>query len=208
LGDTNAAEKDRQQAFERDKQLEGAPHVELPTPLPPVKKDPEPETGAKETANPDRDRLAGLLARGRQLFMQGRGGDVGPVADEALTIDPESPGALGLRAAAKFFRRDVRGARDDINAALKLDPETFSELVIRTTLNGSEGKYDDAIADATIAIRLDPTQPVPWALRALGYLEKKEYRQAVHDDTEAINHGSSVADSRLTRAGAYAYLGQ
>jgi tetratricopeptide (TPR) repeat protein len=39
-------------------------------------------------------------------------------------------------------------------------------------------------------------------------LEKKEYRQAVHDATEAINHGSSVADSRLTRAGAYAYLGQ
>jgi hypothetical protein len=51
LGDTNGAEKDRRKAFDLDNQREGAPHVDLPPPLPPVKKDPEPGLVVPETAN-------------------------------------------------------------------------------------------------------------------------------------------------------------
>ncbi len=55
---------------------------------------PDPKSGltAEQTA-----KLAGLLARGKQLIRDTKFAELGPIADEAIQIDPKSPGALALR---------------------------------------------------------------------------------------------------------------
>jgi tetratricopeptide (TPR) repeat protein len=157
---------------------------------------------------PDRARLAALLTRGRQLLNEGRFAELGPVADEAVAIDPESPGALALRGNVRYARGDKAGARADADAALGLNPETAPALNLRATLSGEEGRTDEALALATIAARLAPNDPVPWSLRAVGYLEKKEYRQVVADATRAIECGYRMPDALMNRSAGYVHLGE
>lgn len=161
--------------------------------------------------SPDRIRLARLLAHGRFLIDAGRFLELGEVADEALRIDPESPGALALRATYRNDRLDADGARADAEAALKLNPETYQALIVRSVLPGVS--FDEGIADLTAAIRLRRDSPLPSANRALLYHHRKDYRQAITDATRAIE----VADKRpsgmlsstfLTRGAAHAYLGE
>src|SRR5205085_7813782 len=128
---------------------------------------------------PRRARLAGLLARGRELIRQGRFGDLGPITDEALKIDSESPGALALRGFFRTARNDSVGARADVEAALKLNSETYRALFVRGHLNAEAGKLDESIADLTAALRLEPTDAVAWGNRASVYFQKQEYRQVI-----------------------------
>jgi tetratricopeptide (TPR) repeat protein len=174
--------------------------------IPPAKSE-QPTKAGPPPLPPDRARLAGLLVRGRQLIRQGRFGDVGPVADEALKIDPESPGALALRATFRASQHDVVSARADAEAALKLNPETYRALFIRAYLNAEDGKYDESIADLTAALRLDPTDPAAWANRATSYFRKGEYRQAIADAARAIDLGTTQEHPYLNRGAASACLG-
>ncbi|HEX5272020.1 MAG TPA: tetratricopeptide repeat protein, partial [Gemmataceae bacterium] len=210
LGDPDGAAKDRERAFAIDKQLASAPPVELPAPLPPPKKDPDLSAAApdEKQAPADRTRLAGLLARGRQLLGQGRFNDLGPIADDALRIDPESPGALALRATFRAAGNDLVRARADAEAALKLNPETQRALMVRAHLNAEDGKFDEAVADLTAAARLDPADAVAWANRASCYLRKGEYRQVIADATEAIARGFPRHQPYMNRAAAHACLGE
>jgi tetratricopeptide (TPR) repeat protein len=210
LGDPDGAQKDRERALKIDPQLANAPAPELQAPIPPVKKDPEPAAGPEPgaaLAPADRAHLAGLLTRGRQLVGQGRFGELKPIADEALAIDPESPGALALRATFRAARNDLVGARADAEAALKLNPETLQALIVRQHLSYEDGKYDDAIADLTLAARLEPANALVWANRATSYGKKGEYRQAISDATRAIELGLPRDSAYLSRAAAHACLG-
>src|SRR5262249_9043774 len=69
-----------------------------------------------------RTRLAGLLARGTELIRFGKFGELGPLADEALKIDAESPGALALRATFRASVSDSGGAASDAEKSLRLNP--------------------------------------------------------------------------------------
>ncbi len=73
----------------------------------------------------DRTKLARLLRRGDGLIRRGQFGELETVVAEALKIDPQSPGALALRATTRAARQDVDGAEADVEAALKLNPETL-----------------------------------------------------------------------------------
>src|SRR5439155_1511172 len=84
---------------------------------------------------------------GRQLISNGRFDELGPVADDALKVDPESPGALALRATFRASRNDVINARADVEAALKLNPETYRALYMRAYLNFTAEKANESAAD-------------------------------------------------------------
>jgi tetratricopeptide (TPR) repeat protein len=208
LGDPDGARRDRETALKLDPQQTD---IILPEPLPPVKTDPEsaPEKAPNASLpQGDHDRLAQLLARGRDLFLHGRLDEFGPLAAEALRIDPESPGALALRAHDRARRNDLIGARADADAALKLNPETFHALFLRGYLNVVDEKDDDAIADLTAAMRLNATIPSLWQNRADSYVRKGEYLQAIADANRAIELGFKPPQAHQDRAAAYAHLGE
>src|SRR5262249_43350807 len=134
-----------------------------PDPVPPPEnKDPNPPI---VTPQPDLAKLARVLARGRKGMRDGPEEGVGPAADEALKIDPQSPTALGLRAIFRFEHDEVENAREDAKEALKLNPETFEALVALGLVHARDGKLDEAIAFETAAIRLDPNWAVTWSNR-------------------------------------------
>jgi tetratricopeptide (TPR) repeat protein len=155
----------------------------------------------------DRARLARLLARGRKAMDQGPLEELGKVADEALRLDPQSPGALALRASFRAERDELENARADADAALKLNPEAREALIARGILHFRDREIDEAIADETAALRLDPTWRESWANRASYYYARKEYWQAISDATRAIDRGTRWPDARMTRGAAYAQLG-
>jgi tetratricopeptide (TPR) repeat protein len=206
LGDAPGARNDREVALNINKKQ---PDVNLPVPLPPVKTDPELPEPVEVRPQPHQSRLAELLASGRKLVDDGWVNQIEAIVTEALKIDPESPGGLGLRAVYRHgAKNDLAGAREDAKAALRLNPETFYALAVRAELNGVEGKYDDTIADLTVAVRLAPGHPVPWARRAEAYLAKKEYRQAIADADRAIELGRRPPDALVVRADARVLLGE
>jgi tetratricopeptide (TPR) repeat protein len=157
--------------------------------------------------SPERARLARLLASCREAFEQRRWDDLGRLAREAIQIDPESPGALAFRGHDRAIRNDLRGAREDLDAALKLNPESSYALTIRGTMSLKENRDDDAIADLTVAMRLDPN-PRLWLARALAYSHKGEYRQVIADATHAIKVGFQGPEAHRDRATAHANLGE
>ena len=182
--------------------------ISLPVPLPPVKKDPELPPDPVKPVKVDFEKLSRLLARGYRLLDEGHIEKVGKVADEALTVDPQSPGALSLRAMVRAVSGDLDGARADADVALKLNPETRVALIARGFANCEDGKPNEAIADETIAIRLGVNEPRPWANRSKSFIDREDYRQAIEDATEAIRLQLAGADALTCRAGAYACLGE
>ncbi|MBI3409800.1 MAG: tetratricopeptide repeat protein [Planctomycetes bacterium] len=159
------------------------------------------------TQNAQRLRLASLLAQGERLIAQSRNGKAVEVVEEAFTLAPDSPTALGLRALLRIGHGDKSKARADAEAALKLNPETFQALLALSILNAEEGKADAGIAAANAAIRLRSDNAWAWSGRAKAFLDKKEFRQAIADATQAINIDLTHAPSLLTRGAAYANLG-
>ncbi len=89
------------------------------------------EVRRDEPSADDLAKLAGLLVRGHALIRQTRFADLGPIADEALKLDPQSPGALALRATFRAASNDLIRARADVEAALELNPETYRALMVR-----------------------------------------------------------------------------
>ncbi|HEV3025620.1 MAG TPA: protein kinase, partial [Pirellulales bacterium] len=157
---------------------------------------------------PDRGRLAALLAQGGKLIAAARYQDLEAVAEAALKIDSESPGALAMRATVRsLVHNDRAGALADVELSLKHNPETVQALVTRAAINGMTGSSDEAIADLTVAIRLDPRHPSATWMRGQAYLDKKEYRQALADSTQAIKLGHRPPDPFDVRSGALAFLG-
>jgi tetratricopeptide (TPR) repeat protein len=174
-----------------------------------------PSSGAAKPSpvalSPEQSRLAQLLHRGNELIQRGAYGDLGTVAAEALTIDPESPGALAIRATVRAARGDGDGARADVEAALKLNPETPQALLVRSHLSRQAGKRDETIADATAAIRIDPTFTPAWSNRAAAYLDRGDYHQVIADCTWVITTLWSKRpdiNAYVNRAAAYGCLGE
>jgi tetratricopeptide (TPR) repeat protein len=162
----------------------------------------------RDKLTPARLKLANLLTRGKRMIDDERLADLGTVADEANLVDPESPGALALRATFRLaVEQDFRGARSDVEAALRLNPETYQALLVRAHLHSMDRKSEEAIADETVALRLDPNHPTAWAKRAKSYLDRKDIGQAIHDATRAIDRKMERPDGRLNRSSAYALLG-
>ena len=205
LGRQKEADHERQAAIAAEPSLKDAPLPDLPEPLPPLKKDPE--FKSCRTAK-DQARLSGLLARGRQLVHDAQFGELGPIADEAVQIDSESPGAFALRATYRAFRNDIVRARDDVRSGSQAEPRDATSAGCPAHLEALAGKFDEAITDLTVAIRLDPTDSVAWANRASCYFSKKEYRQSIADATKAINLGFPRENAHLNRAAAHACLGE
>jgi tetratricopeptide (TPR) repeat protein len=182
--------------------------ISLPVPLPPVKKDPELPPDPVKPIPVDLEKLARLLARGYRLLDEGHIEKVGKVADEALTVDPQSPGALSLRAMVRAVDGDLDGARADADAALKLNPEMRVALIARGFANSEDGKPNEAIADETVAIRLGVNEPRAWANRSKSFIDREEYQQAIADATESIRLQLGGADALTCRAAAYGCLGE
>lgn len=168
---------------------------------------PAPAPAPTDPAPRPPSRLGGLLARGRQLIAQGRPGELGPLAEEALRLDPDSPTALALRAHARATQGDLRAAGVDAEAALQRNPETPRALFVRAYVNTEAGKFAESIADLTILVRLEPNDAVAWANRAGCYMRLGQFGQGVADASRPIDAGQVEGAAFLNRAMAYAYLG-
>jgi tetratricopeptide (TPR) repeat protein len=139
--------------------------------------------------DPARQKLARRLVEGRRLLDARQFDKVAAVADQALALDPRSPGALALRGAARAGLGRPEEALADCAAALKQNPETALAYRTRGLLLLGQGLADEAIADFTVAARLEPDDPRDLAYRGLAFLGKGEVAQAVADGTEALNRG-------------------
>lgn len=155
----------------------------------------------------DRAKLSRLLKRGRKMLEENQLDEMGKAVDEALTVDPQSPGALALRAMGRAMRDEFEDARADADAALKLNPEIREALIARAIVHAADGDLDEAIADETAAIRLDPGHPRAWSNRSKSYLDRTDYPQAAADATHAIELELGGADALLCLAAALALQG-
>jgi hypothetical protein len=84
-----------------------------------------------------------------------------PVADQL----PDAAAYL-RRAEARFRRKDVQGARADLDATLRRDGPSAPALALRAWVRMKEGDLDGARSDADHSIRLNPGEPSLRALRA------------------------------------------
>jgi tetratricopeptide (TPR) repeat protein len=156
-----------------------------------------------------RERLAALLRRGREHARAGRYQEAGRVAEEALRLDPQSPGALAMRAHAAAVGGRRGAAATDAAAALRLNPDEAFAYYVRAMLAYDEGRLDAAIADLTVFLRLSRAEGRETAYnnRGWAYFRKGEYHQAVADTTEALKHDRDLALAYAHRGAALVHLG-
>jgi tetratricopeptide (TPR) repeat protein len=173
----------------------------------PAKDKPDPMVAAREEKR-KRQKLARLLFDGNRLLDVGRHREALAVAEQALALDPQSPGALAVRAMARAAADMVEEARDDCEAALKLNPETALAYLTRGILAARLRRVDDAIADTSVVIRLRPRHATAYSNRAFYYFRKKEYRQSLADANAALTIRPTYARALGNRAAAYLALGR
>src|SRR5262249_50052146 len=128
-----------------------------------------------------REKLAGLLREGYHLINQQRFAEVAMVAEQALQIDPQSPGALAIRGTARAGLGNRQEGLSDCNAALKSNPETALAYRTRGNIYTRMGRADAAIADLTASLRLEPNSTSSYINRSNAYLKLGEPEQAAAD---------------------------
>jgi tetratricopeptide (TPR) repeat protein len=155
-----------------------------------------------------RQKLAWLLHEGRRLVSTSRFREGLAVAEQALKIDPKSPGALAVRGTARAGLDQVEEALADCAAALKANPETALAYATRAILRRKQGRAEEAIVDLTVALRLEPYSPRYYVNRAHAFVNLKEFHQAVADCTAALNCDPRQPKAYHSRAVASMYLGR
>jgi tetratricopeptide (TPR) repeat protein len=155
-----------------------------------------------------REKLAGLLREGYQLINQQRFAEAAVVAEQALQIDPQSPGALAIRGTARAGRGKRQEGLADCNAALKSNPETAMAYRTRGIIYTEMGRADAAIADLTVALRLGPNSTSNYINRCIAYLKLGEPEQATADASEALKRNAKLPKALGNRAAAYLIQGR
>jgi tetratricopeptide (TPR) repeat protein len=100
-------------------------------------------------------RSEALTERGMTSLLMGVYDRALPDLNEALRLEPNSPGGLNARARARALLHDVDGAIGDYNTLLQITPNSIGVLLARSSLLSGAGRLKEALADADNAIALD-----------------------------------------------------
>jgi eukaryotic-like serine/threonine-protein kinase len=114
------------------------------------------------------------------------------VIEKAVSLAPELPDALAMRALVRqFMDRDREGARADLEGALARDGANPDTRRSYSMLLGAMGRIDEAVEQARIAADLDPVGLSVGALGRLymvrGQLDRAEFQQRRHLQVEPGN---------------------
>lgn len=111
---------------------------------------------AKTSAAPPLARAFVLGQAGQARLMVAQADKAVTDVTRALTLAPDDPGLLMMRAQAKELLKRYSEAETDLTAALKVDSEREEALVARAELRRKMGHLDQAQADVTRALTLKP----------------------------------------------------
>jgi tetratricopeptide (TPR) repeat protein len=100
-------------------------------------------------------RSEALAERGTTSLLMGVYDRALPDLNEALRLEPNSPGGLNARARARTQLHDVDGAIADYSTLLQVTPNNIGVLLARSSLLSGAGRLKEALADVDNAIALD-----------------------------------------------------
>jgi tetratricopeptide (TPR) repeat protein len=116
-------------------------------------------------------RSEALAERGMTSLLMGVYDRALPDLNEALRLEPHSPGGLNARARARAQLHDIDGAIADYSTLLQVTPNNIGALIARSSLFSGAGRLKEALADTDDAIALD--QASLEALNMRCYLQTK-----------------------------------
>lgn len=126
----------------------------------------------------------------------------------ALELSPDNTEYLNGRANVYNEMGEIGDALVDYNRILEIDPGFPYAYNNRGNIYLKRGDYHAAIADYTHAIELMPNNTeIEYRNRGLAYSEIGEYEQALADLNHSIAQDNTYAESYLTRAWIYLFLG-
>ena len=134
--------------------------------------------------NPDDLHLALSAA-----LIQGETGDFEGALEEwdrLLTIEPDNPTALAMRAAVYLQLERPRAARADADRALSLDPDNLTALQTRISIHLHAANTRAALADIDHALQVEPHDTDLLLLRAQIHLETEDPLAAALDYTRVL----------------------
>jgi tetratricopeptide (TPR) repeat protein len=104
-------------------------------------------------------RSEALAERGTTSLLMGVYDRALPDLNEALRLEPSSPGGLNARARARAQFHDVDGAIADYTTLLQVTPNSIGLLLARASILSGAGRLNEALADADSTIALDQASP-------------------------------------------------
>ncbi|WP_143149069.1 tetratricopeptide repeat protein [Hyphomicrobium sp. CS1BSMeth3] len=113
------------------------------------------------------------------------------IIEDPATSHLERSGALGVRGAAYWRKREFYRAIEDYDAAIKLDPHSAATLNNRAWALVRLGRPLDALADIEEALRIDPESAHSHDTRAHIRLAQGMPAEALADFLFAFEYGDS-----------------
>ena len=103
------------------------------------------------------------------------------VCTKAIAIDPNSAITYYDRARAKYYRKDISGAMQDIGSALMIDSHYGDAFLLRGMIHSGLGKSGEAISDFTASIKYKSNNPDAYYYRGNEQAKTNNLPQAQQD---------------------------
>lgn len=145
--------------------------------------------------------LEAALALGRLHAERKRWATAEEAFTEAIRLDPAHAEAYRRRGGCRFNAGRAEEALSDFDTAAGLDPKNPEVFMNRGVVYLNLTRFDEALADLKHALELAPDDSAPvrkvlgetYGHRAYLHSQKKEWKQADADFTEAIRHDPANA---------------
>ncbi|MBW6424779.1 FecR domain-containing protein [Rhizobium sp. XQZ8] len=129
--------------------------------------------------------------------------------EKALSLDPQEPTALEVRAYYKTgIQGDLKGALADIREVLKIAPGTSTAWNMMAAIQSDLGASREAEANYKHAIELDPEDPVAHTNLAVFYLEFYEVEKAKKEIDLALKLDPTLGPALIVRGMYYMQTGE
>jgi tetratricopeptide (TPR) repeat protein len=148
-------------------------------------------------------RSEALAERGMTSLLMGVYDRALPDLNEALRLEPNSPGGLNARARARAQFHDVDGAIADYTTLLQVTPNNIDVLLARSSLFSGAGRLKEALADADSAIALDQASPEALNMRCYLLTKVGAPDKGIADCDRAIELDPSYAVAYNTKCEAW-----
>ncbi len=120
-------------------------------------------------------------AMGYVYSLKGNNDAVIEVCTKSLAINPNSPTTFYDRARAKYYKKDIAGALQDIGNALMINSRYGDAFLLRGLINSNTGKSADAINDFTASIQYKANNPEAYFYRGNEYAKTNRMPLAQQD---------------------------
>jgi tetratricopeptide (TPR) repeat protein len=140
--------------------------------------------------------------RGLVLLQQRRYPEAEKYFREALSNDPNDPGALYFLAVCQTNQNNHKDALDTIDRALSVEPEVADMHALRAFILVDLHRSGDALKASEEALRIDPDSDFALTARAASFLSRNEWATAELAARKAldINPENTVAANQLAHA--------